>query len=131
MSVGSQAAESVLAAFSGDVGTVPVTFKRKSTTAVATNGSPFFGEEETAEANAFVLPPSEGAHMGVWGKGVEPGTLSASEYAFLWVAASGMEFAPKAQDSVAIGEENWRVLGCDPYALSGVAMAYAVGVRKQ
>lgn len=132
MSVGSQASESVLAAFAGDVGTVPVTFTRKTPTAVRTDGTPVFPPtEETASANAFVLPPSEGQHMGIWGKGLEPGTLSAAEYAFLWVAASGMEFAPKAQDTVAIGEETWRVLGCDPYALSGVAMAYAVGVRKQ
>lgn len=138
MSIGTDAAAAILQAFSGDVGTVPVTFTRQSDPVVSVAGKPTHAYEIETPSKAFVLPPSEGSHMGVWGNGVEPGTLSASEYAFLWVAASGMEFAPKAGDTLTIGvppqgEEpaTWRVLGCDPYALSGVDMAYAVGVRKQ
>lgn len=129
MSVGSEAAAAILAAFGGDVGTVSVTFSRKSAMSVSA-GTPTFGATTTATANAFVLPPSEGAHMSVWGKGVEPGSLSSDEYAFLWVAASGMAIAPRANDTVSISGVTWVVLGCDPYALSGVAMAYAVGVQK-
>ena len=130
MSVGADAAASILAAFSGDVGTVSVTFSRKTVTSVS-GGDPTFGTTSTTTANAFVLPPSEGAHMAVWGKGVDPGSLSSAEYAFLWVAASGMSFAPRAVDTVSISGETWTVLGCDPYALSGVALVYAVGVCKQ
>lgn len=130
MSVGTEAASAILAAFAGDVGTVSVTFSRKTVTGVSTAGAPTFSSETTSAAKAFVLPPSEGAHMSVWGKGVAADSLSSTEYAFLWVAASGMSFAPQALDTVAIGGGTWKVLGCDPYALSGVAMAYAVGVQR-
>ena len=130
MSLGTQAAADIRAAFAGDVGTVSVTFSRKTVTSVSA-GKPTFGTSTTSTANAFVLPPSEGAHMSVWGKGVDPGSLSSAEYAFLWVSASGMSFVPRAVDTVSIGGTTYNVLGCDPYALSGTDLVYAVGVRKQ
>lgn len=130
MSVGSDAAAAILQAFAGDVGTVSVTFKRKSVTTTSAAGTPTFTNETTSTANAFVLPPSEGAHMGVWGSGVDQASLSSAEYAFLWVAGSGMSFVPRRLDKVTISGSDWSVLGCDNYGLSGSSLAFAVGVRK-
>lgn len=129
MSVGSDAATSILSAFASDVGTVAVTFSHKELSSVSA-GKPTYGTATTSTANAFVLPPSDGAHMAVWGKGLDPDSLSSASFAFLWVAASGMAFAPAALDTVSISSETWNVLGCDTYSLSGVALVYAVGVQK-
>lgn len=130
MSVGSEAAAAILQAFGGDVGTVSVSFKRKTVTTTSAAGAPTFTSETTSTANAFVLPPSEGSHMSVWGSGVDPATLSSAEYAFLWVAGSGMSFVPRRLDKVVIDGSDWVVLGCDNYGLSGTSLAFAVGARK-
>jgi hypothetical protein len=115
---------------------VALTFSRKTLTSVAA-GEPTFGTPTTATGTCVPVPPSlgKGAIPSGWQKRLEAASLAGAETLFLWVAASGMAFAPRALDTVSINSATWSVLGCDEYpptvGTAVTALAYAVGVQKQ
>jgi len=115
---------------------VSLTFTRLGAVTSMSNGTPTRAASTTSTGTCVPLPPALGKGIPAkWQKRLEDASLAGAETMFLWVATSGMSFAPKSLDTVSINSATWSVLGCDEYpptvGTAVTAIAYAVGVQKQ
>jgi hypothetical protein len=114
-----------------------LTFTRKGAVTSVTAGAPTFAASTTSTGTCVPVPPSlgKGSIPRAWQKRLEEASMAGAETMFLWVAASGMSFAPKSLDTVSINSRTWVVLGCDEYpptiGTDVTALAYGVGVQQQ